>query len=262
LKGVKKRLFLRLAKCIGLYNAIVWQASSPLEEADIQNTVGADTCVKIARDLFTRVLQLPVESTSDKCPGAARFIFLSRIDRKKNLDCALQLLSSLEGNVTFDIYGPIGDAMYWEECEAYIRRLPPSVHAAYRGVVPHHAVAGVLARSHFSILPTRGENFGHAIVEAFLAGRPVITSDQTPWRGLAQRGAGWDLPLDDADAWRHVMQTCVDMDAATHERSSLCARSFGNEIASADTVVENRRMFRSMFQGGPGMPNGPEISVA
>jgi glycosyltransferase involved in cell wall biosynthesis len=96
-------------------------------------------------------------------------------------------------------------------------------------------------------MPTANENFGHAIVEALLAGCPLITSDQTPWRGLAQRGAGWDLPLAAGDEWRRVLQTCVDMDAPAFERASCNARSFGQQIASTDTDRENRELFRSIL---------------
>ena len=45
-------------------------------------------------------------------------------------------------------------------------------------------------------LPTTGENFGHAIMESFLNGRPVIISDRTPWLELEAKGVGWSLPLE------------------------------------------------------------------
>src|SRR4029077_18813526 len=104
-----------------------------------------------------------------------------------------------------------------------------------------------LSEHHFFFMPTANENFGHAIVEALLAGCPLITSDQTPWRELARRGVGWDLPLhardegrralprDAREEWGRVMQACVDMDEPAFERASRSARSFGQLIASTDT---------------------------
>jgi glycosyltransferase involved in cell wall biosynthesis len=44
-------------------------------------------------------------------------------------------------------------------------------------------------------LPSANENFGHAIFEAFAHSVPVMISDQTPWRNLASKHAGWDIPL-------------------------------------------------------------------
>jgi glycosyltransferase involved in cell wall biosynthesis len=46
------------------------------------------------------------------------------------------------------------------------------------------------------VLPTLGENFGHAIFEALSAGRPVLISNQTPWHNLASQKIGWDISLD------------------------------------------------------------------
>jgi glycosyltransferase involved in cell wall biosynthesis len=218
--------------------------------------------VKIAIDLFGESSESPTESRPDKRPGAVRVIFLSRIDRKKNLDFAIRLLSSLSGDVKFDIYGPIDDTTYWKDCEASIRRLPPSVHAVYRGPIPHHAVTSVLTQAHFFLLPTLGENFGHAIVEAFLAGCPTILSDRTPWRGLAQRGAGWDLALENPAAWREVLQRCIEMDAATYRRMSVSSHAFGQHIASGDAVLQNRRLFRSIFDASDGIRRDQGIVVA
>jgi glycosyltransferase involved in cell wall biosynthesis len=50
-----------------------------------------------------------------------------------------------------------------------------------------------LASAHALLLPSEGENFGHAIVEAFANGRPVLISKNTPWKNLAAQRAGWDV---------------------------------------------------------------------
>ena len=49
---------------------------------------------------------------------------------------------------------------------------------------------------HCLFLPSTGENYGHAIVEAFSAGLPVIISTLTPWKNLESQKVGWDIPLD------------------------------------------------------------------
>ena len=46
-------------------------------------------------------------------------------------------------------------------------------------------IVEALGRSDLFLLPTGGENFGHAIFEALACGVPALISDQTPWRGLA-----------------------------------------------------------------------------
>ena len=249
LKLFKKRSLLRLSHWIGLHREVLFHASTERESHEISRALPRREAPRIARN--------PVavhQATAHTCPkaiGIARFVFLSRITRKKNLHLAIDLLRFLKGSVTFDIYGPVidqADQAYQRQWHALINEMPANVTVTYRGAIAHDLVASTLSAQHFFLFPTASENFGHAIVEALSAGCPVITSDQTPWLGLAPRGVGWDLPLDDADAWRRVLQMCVDMDAETYETASLNARSFGRQIASTDTVAENLHLFRSILE--------------
>jgi glycosyltransferase involved in cell wall biosynthesis len=50
------------------------------------------------------------------------------------------------------------------------------------------------------LLPSHSENFGLVVAEALTAGVPVLTTDTTPWRALAQQNAGWCVPWTDYPA--------------------------------------------------------------
>jgi glycosyltransferase involved in cell wall biosynthesis len=244
LKAVKKRSFLHLAHRTGLYRDVIFHASTELENADILQAIHAARA-RVARNPIT--VDPTTRAACAKTAGFARFVFLSRIARKKNLHLALERLRPLKGSVEFDIYGPVIDETYWRECQTAIGTMPANVSVTYRGPVAHELVQATLSAHQFFLMPTANENFGHAIVEALLAGCPLVTSDQTPWRGLADYGVGWDLPLAAVGEWQRVMQSCVDMDAAAYERASCSARSFGHQIASADTDRENRALFQSIL---------------
>jgi glycosyltransferase involved in cell wall biosynthesis len=43
------------------------------------------------------------------------------------------------------------------------------------------------------IMPSKSENFGHALLEALSAGKPVITTDTTPFKELQQVKAGYTV---------------------------------------------------------------------
>ena len=131
-----------------------------------------------------------------KSAGHVTFIFLSRISPKKNLYGILKMLGYLSGNIHFTIVGPVRDEDYWRKCLDAIEQLPENVFVHVSGSVPHEKVHTLLSQHHFFILPTLGENFGHAILEAMAAGTPVIISDQTPWRNLKNQSAGWDIALE------------------------------------------------------------------
>ncbi len=93
-------------------------------------------------------------------------------------------------------------------------------------------------------LPTLGENFGHVILEALCAGCPVLISDQTPWRGLEEKGVGWDLSLSKPEMFREVLQRCVDMNDEEYMKWSERAREYGVNVSRDDNVVkQNRQLF-------------------
>jgi glycosyltransferase involved in cell wall biosynthesis len=178
-----------------------------------------------------------------KKPGELSVAFLSRVSPIKNLDGALRMLAAVRQRVTFDIYGPIEDSHYWDACQALIKALPAHITATYRGTVEHDAVARTLAGHDLFFLPSRGESFGYAIVEALAAGCPVLISDRTPWRNLNERGAGWALPLDDEDRFVAVLEelALADRDVLNQMRARAVSY-YAQESSSAEAVERSRAL--------------------
>ena len=137
-------------------------------------------------------------------PGEAlRVIFVGRIVPIKGLDFALEALARVRAPVAFEIFGPPEDEATYAHCRA----LAATAAAAYRRAMARRGEQrgdrrARSRRSDLFLLPTGGENFGHAIFEALSCGVPALISDQTPWRGLAAQRAGWDLPLDAPERFR------------------------------------------------------------
>ncbi|MBN2392189.1 MAG: glycosyltransferase [Anaerolineae bacterium] len=243
LKQKKKSLYIALAKALGLYNNVLWQASSPVEQGDIRAVFGDRAQIHVAPNVPAAVRQQAVEPRA-KSPGEARFIFLSRISPKKNLHRLIEMLGALSGTITLSIVGPVRDEAHWQVCQQMINRLPAHVQVEVLGSVPHEQVHVLLAGHHFFVLPTLGENFGHAILEALAAGVPVLISDQTPWRDLAQAGVGWDIFIEDAPQWRNVLQQCVDMSQTEYDRMSNNARAYAVEWTADNSILQaNRELF-------------------
>lgn len=232
LRSLKKKLYIQTVMRMGLYDDLVWHATSATEIADMRSVIG-----RFIPDLTSRTVLAPnlaapssvpasAMTSSAKQPGSLRIVFLARVARMKNLDYALAVVRGLSGGIEFDIYGPLEDARYWEECQQIILSAAPNIQITYRGSLPPDQVPAVLAGYHLFFLPTRGENFGHAIIEALAAGCPVLISDQTSWRALEEKGIGWDLPLSDQDRFRQVLQQVVAMDQAEFSSWSARARQF------------------------------------
>ena len=199
-KIVKKNLYKNFALRIGLYHGLVWQAASSREAQQITVALHLSGCtqpsIRVASDLFSRdwLRATSQPPKSPKAPGA-RFLCVSRISPVKNLLFALETLRGLEGPVEFDIFGPIDDPKYWQECQNRMKTLPSNVVVRYSGLVPRARVPQIALQYDFFLLPTQSESFGFAILEALAAGCPVVLSDQTLWQDLAEKGAGWVLPL-------------------------------------------------------------------
>jgi glycosyltransferase involved in cell wall biosynthesis len=267
----RKWLYRKLAFPLGLYRNLLWQASSELEEEHIRHSsgrigIGGAARVLISPDVPSANFKSPPLSDQRpaKQPGAVRFVFLSRLSPKKNLEFALDLLGSVPGNIEFDIYGPIEDREYWEQCQQRIGRLPGGVRAHYKGAVASRQVVKIFSQYHFQILPTLGENFGYVILEAFAGGCPVLISDQTPWRDLRKKGVGWDLPLNERKSWLEVIQTCVEMDQATYESFSERSRDYFEEWMSATPYrLRAVELFEKALEGfsKPEVPRALERSA-
>lgn len=246
LKWFKKCLYLTLSKWSGFYKDIVWHASSAYEQADIERVFGNETTtILVAPDLVSMEMAAPA-AVPEKRRHELRAVFLSRIARKKNLDGALHILSSVKERVTFDIYGPIEDAAYWQECLSLVAQLPPNVTAIHKGEIAPEDIGRILSNYHVLLFPTTGENFGHVIVEALRAGCPVLISDQTPWRDLPAKLAGWVVPLSHPEAYRTILSTIAEMDQEAFTAWSNGAREYGQRVAADTEAVEaNRRLFHS-----------------
>jgi len=246
LKSWKKNLFLRFVRATGLYGGLTWQASSELEKADILRILPfvSEGSIKIAMNL-ANLPQGDVTRTPGEDGGEAlRICFLSRITPKKNLDFALECLARLRQKVSFAIYGPIEVPSYWAVCRRIISRLPDNVSVTYAGEIEHHRVREILSGYELFFFPTRGENYGHVIYEALSAGIPVLTSDQTPWTDLEERGAGWSLPLESPERFSAEIERFALRSAEDRRQMSRRARAYAEERANdAEALEAHRKLF-------------------
>ena len=243
LKRRKKALFLQLAIKAGWFRDILWQASTEFERADIERALPSGAEVRVSRNIAVAIDALPEASTMAmegrpaKVAGQARFVYVARIARVKNLEFGVRMLAKLGQPTSLDIYGPIDDREYWDACQRAAARCP-ALTLRYLGPVEHSHVLSIMQRYDYLLLPTLGENFGHSIFEALVAGCPPVISDKTPWRDLESEGTGWDLALDDEEDWQRALAACVAMGPAEHEAMAEAARRLAMAMSETDSAVE------------------------
>lgn len=240
IKRRRKLAYLGLAKTLRFHADVAFQATSELERGEIRRWF-PNRAIFDCPNISPLALQAPrIRRDTDML----RIVYLSRIARKKNLDFALRALSGLSIPIVFDIYGPVSENDYWDECRALIAGLPPNIIATYRGQVAESAVADTLAQYDLFFLPTAGENFGHAIVEAMASGVPVLISDRTPWRGLRAAQAGFDLPLGEPRTFAQAIASFSALDASQRVALGQGASHYiRGAVDSAAAIDAHRSMF-------------------
>ena len=244
IKQGKKKIFLKLARLLGLYRNVHFHATSEQEMNDIRAVFGSAQEMQYAPHL--PVKEIPAFRKIEKQSGELRLISVARISPEKNTLFALECLEGLKpegGSVVFDLYGPVYDQDYWRECEEVMDRLPDGIKVNYKGIVNGNEVIDTISQYHFLFLPTRGENFGYVILESFMAGRPVLISDKTPWRDLEKKKAGFDLPLN-ISVFQTEIKHILKMTSVEYEDFCRGAYAEGKRFVEDPELKEgNRALF-------------------
>jgi glycosyltransferase involved in cell wall biosynthesis len=242
LKSLKKRIFIFVSRLLGWHSGIVFHATTSQESVEIKTLFPAASVHTAAN---VNALS-PLRRSDKKEANSVRFFYLSRIARVKNLHFALEALAVVPSDVavSYDIYGNLEEASYWETCREIIRRLPDHVKVTYKGEIAFHHIQPVISQYHALLLPTLNENFGHSIVESLLSGCLVVISDQTPWNDVERAGAGFALPLSDARPFAIAVEAIARMDAAAFGKASEKAIEYiSHKIDFKKTADDYRRMF-------------------
>lgn len=167
--------------------------------------------------------------------GARRLLFLSRVDRKKNIETLLGAVAlsrqSIPG-LALIICGD-GSPAYRAELASLATRLGLEDCVVWTGHVDGAMKASVFAAAEVFVLPSFSENFGIAAVEALAAGLPCILGE----------GVAVSKRISEARAGLAVAPTVEAVSAAINEmlgdedelkRSGMRAR----QLAASDYSVD------------------------
>lgn len=246
LKSRKKYFFIKVYKFLGLHKKTTFQASSKYELEDIQRVLGSNVDIFVAEDIGAQQFAqfLPIRESN-----TIKAVFISRISPKKNLLEAITTLKNVQNFISYDVYGPIEDHEYWLKCKAVIKTLPSHVKVNYMGELLPEEVINILSLYDLFFMPTKGENYGHVIAEALCAGLPILISDTTPWRDLESHGIGWDLPLDNLNAFSTIIDELATIPYSKHLQMREKVLAWAkNKFSQLDAVEENIALFRYAYE--------------
>lgn len=240
-KPLKKKIFLTAFKTMGLHKKCEYHATTEEEVGYVKQVFGKNKKVWMVPNLPN---VLNAQPAIEKEQGVLKLISVSLISPMKNILLVIQALKSCKSNITYDIYGPVKDPVYWEDCLEEIKDMPDNITVNYKGEVQPHIVQDILKDYHFFILPSKSENFGHAIYEALSAGRPVITSLNTPWNGLEEAGAGYNVDPENKQALVSVLERAAQLKNEDYKLSVVNARSYIERQYDLETInTQYKHMF-------------------
>lgn len=239
----KKMLFFKLAKMLNLYKNIIFHITTEEEDFFIKKILGEKCKTHLAPNLPKVIRQELYPIVKQR--GTLRLTSIARIAPEKNTLYAIEMLSKCrEGKIFLDLYGSVYDKQYWDVCLQKIKQLPENIKVSYKGCVAGEELQQAYIQAHFLFSPTRGENFGHSILESLSYGRPVIISDQTPWLDLEEKEIGWDISLDNPERFAEVIRMCADMNQETYNNMSKKAFDYAKALVSnPEIIAQNKALF-------------------
>ena len=242
IKATKKKMYLYFIKWRNDFSNVIFHATNLQEASDIRKVIGDKNQIVIAGNLPRKISE-STQHTS-KSTDKLRIISIARIAPEKNTLYAIEVLSKVKVAVESDFYGPIYNEEYWKECKAATEKLPSNVKLNFMGPIPSENILNTLAKYDLFFLPTRGENFGHVILESLQAGTPVLISDQTPWNNLESLKVGWDLPLESQEKFVKIIEGMVNLQIEEFVKLSENAIRFSEDYATSEKLIEeNKKLF-------------------
>ncbi len=241
-KQLKKRLFLQLLKILHVKKNCIFHATDDTEVVCIQNEFGKNAPIYVAGN-FAKAIQH--KAILHKEPGFLKLITIALISPMKNHLLVLQALANCKANIEYNMYGPVKDTAYWALCNKQIDLLPSNIKVQYHGEIIPLEIENALAQNHVFIMPSKSENFGHALIEALLCGKPLITSNATPWNNLLDNKAGINSNTDE-QALSNAINFFAEMNMETYEQFAEGAVQYASKKVNKEALY---LQYQQMFAG-------------
>ena len=191
-KPIKKQLFLAFVRGLGLYKSKIMLASSEEEVSLIKRVLGPQTNVSLLPNLPISPPAFKPKAFKNN-EDTLRLLFLGRISPEKNPITLVKALQSVSFSVHVTFCGAFNEKQYADLFEKECKLLPNCVQMTHIQHCPHHEIETMFLNHDLLVLPSLGENFGHAIFESFAYSTPVIIGNNTPWKGIKSEFAGVEI---------------------------------------------------------------------
>lgn len=237
-KKYKKMPYLWITKRLMHKSNVHFQSTCEEESDAIVKFLSKD---KNKLHFLTNIPSIPVKQYDHyKTKGILNIVYFGRIHPKKNISFIFDVLSFIsEGSINFDIFGPIENKDYWDDCVAKSKALSSNINVQYKGLIKHEDVFEVISQYDLFFFPTFSENYGHVIAESLGSGTPVLISDQTPWSFVNEFKSGGAYSLNDIGSFVSFLKNYLEMDNASFEEIRKKAVMAFNKSMNLEKIKED-----------------------
>lgn len=244
----RKLAWLALAERRTLERAAALHATSALEAADLARLGFAlPPAVVVPNGIDPEPWSGDLEALSPAVraavTGAPFLLFLGRLSWKKGLDRLIPALAAVPG-AALAVAGNDDEGIR-PGLERLARESGVAGRVSFLGPVHGADKAALLHRTAALVLPSRSENFGNVVLEAWTAGRPVAV---TPEVGLADTvraaDAGVVLDGDLGASLRDLLGGPAALDAMGRRGAAIARERFGWPAVAAEMAALYGRIAR------------------
>lgn len=248
IKAWKKIPFLKIMKWTRFFDGIYFHATMQEEKDNLISYLKVDENKIFILPNMSAVAVHRENYVKEK--NSLRIIFISRIQSKKNLLTAIKAVNAMHENAVFDIYGPLENEEYWNQCQKEIDKAPSNVKIIYKGALSPQQAKNIYLQYDCFLFPTLSENYGHVIAEALLHDCPIIISKgTTPWDDVSVVMDESVRKLDDIEGFAMCLDKMSVMDNEQYQLLLMHLRQYTEHKIDTETLKKQYvEMFNQVFR--------------
>lgn len=191
---LKKQIAFKLYQKKDLDNAACLHATSQIEAQEMRELGFRNPIAVVPNGIDLSEYQI----RSEKYQSLKTILYLSRIHPKKGLEELIEAWSAIDKSIRHNWKIKIagnGDEKYINELKALVTDKKLENEILFIGPKFANDKIATFQNADIFVLPTHGEGFPMAVLEAMVCNLPVITTKGAPWQELQTYNAGWWIDI-------------------------------------------------------------------
>ncbi len=194
-----------------------WMSYYCFSSASLIRTVNPITADHLKGSYGEKVRVIPVApsiipSLRNTIPDENNILIVSRLSNEKGVDTALNVIAKVSEKIPNIKVTIIGDGDERKSLENQTQLL--DINANFLGALPPQELSFHYSQATLLLLTSRQEGWGRVLIEAILAGLPIVATETLGAKAIVKNNEnGFLHPIDDVEALSSsVVKLCFDKD--------------------------------------------------